>query len=552
MKILIIIFITCFSLTSIGQSETQRDYLVCYGQIWGFLKYFHPEPSNQDWDKTLLEDFDKIKNCSSDSEFNLIISTLINDCGSFTPKNRIISDSLTFEESYEWLESRLISDENKKTLFHLLQKKPNFKNKFIIEAAVGNPKIINEIEYGSYSCSPSVQFLALTRYWNIINYFCPNRDIIPRDWTTVYKDHVSNFINATSYEDYYFAVSRITSEIRDGHGFIKTDNNPMNDYKFAPFYCVNVSNGYYITIVWQDSLDSFNLKRMDRIISIDGISVEEKIKQIGTIISTSNDYDLSKSTHYLRLFDTDSVSITVEREGVLIREVVPTIDKETLMKRYTPNKSIITPQRPYRFLTDSISGKHYCFIDMGKLKRSDITREFKRNLYKTEQIIIDSRNYPNWTLIELTKVLIKGKRKFAHFKKMNFDYPGSFEWTQSQTIGNKRKGYDGDVYVLVDYHTMSQAEYTVMALQQHPNTFVIGGQTAGADGNISEIPLPFGIKSVFSGLGVFYPDKTPTQQVGVQRDYQIVQDKSYIEVQKDLILEKALELIRQNNAYNTR
>lgn len=99
---------------------------------------------------------------------------------------------------------------------------------------------------------------------------------------------------------------------------------------------------------------------------------------------------------------------------------------------------------------------------------------------------------------------------------------------------------------------MSQAEYTVMALQQHPNTIVIGGQTAGADGNISEIPLPFGIKSVFSGLSVFYPNRTPTQQVGVQRDYQIVQNISYIEEHRDLILEKALELIRQNNAYNTR
>jgi carboxyl-terminal processing protease len=549
-KILIIIFITCISYTSTGQSETQRDYLVCYGQIWGFLKYFHPEPSNQDWDKTLLEDFDKIKNCSSDSEFNLIISTLINDCGSFTPKNRIISDSLTFEESYEWLERSLISDENKKTLIHLLQNKPYFKNKYIAKTTVGNPKIINEIDYGTYSCSPSLQFLALTRYWNVINYFCPNRDIIPRDWTTVYKDHVSNFIDATSYEDYYFAVCKITSEIRDGHGFIKTDNNPMNDYKYAPFYCVNVSDGYYITFVWQDSLDSYNLKKMDRIISIDGISVEEKIKQIGTIISTSNDYDLSKSTYYLRLFDTDSVSITIEREGVLIREVVPTIDKATLTKRYIPSKTTNTP-RPYGFFTDSISGKKYCFIDMGKLKRSDITGKFKRNLYGTEQIIIDSRNYPNWTLIELTKVLIKGKRKFAHFKKMNFDYPGSFEWTQSQTIGNKRKGYDGDVYVLVDYNTMSQAEYTVMALQQHPNTIVIGGQTAGADGNISEIPLPFGIKSVFSGLGVFYPDRTPTQQVGVRRDHQIVQNKSFIEERRDLILEKALELIRQNNACNT-
>lgn len=547
MKTLVILFFSFLSFTSLAQDEKQQEYLVTYGQVWGFLKYFHPKPSTQDWDKKILDDFDNVKSCSSDSAFNGIISSLINDCGSYSPKKRVIVDSLVHEESYEWLESTRISGENKRTLIQLFQNKPNFENKYIKENAVGNPKITNEIAYDSYAYNPAIQFLALTRYWNIINYYCPNRDIIPRNWTAVYKDHVSNFVNAKTYEDYYFAVCKITAEIRDGHGFIETTNDPMNAYKYAPYYCMKVEEGYFITFVWQDSLDSYNLKRMDRIVSIDGISVEEKMKQIGTIVSTSNDYDLSKYTHYLRIFDADSVALTVERNGERIDVVLPTLSMETLMQR-NKSKKQMNPPSAYGFHTDSISGKNYCYINMGILKRSDITKEFKRNIYKTDHLIIDSRNYPNWTVIKLSKALIKGKRKFADFKKINFEYPGSYEWTQSQTIGNSRKGYQGTIYVLVDYHTMSQAEYTVMALQQHPNTIVIGGQTAGADGDTSRIPLPFGIKSVFSGLGVFYPDRSPTQQIGVRRDYQIVQNISYLEEQRDAILEKALELMRQKNA----
>lgn len=543
LKTLLIFIFTLLSLPTIAQYGDQTNYLVTYGQVWGFLKYFHPKPSEQNWDNVLLKDYERILNCTTDSAFNTIISSLINNCGDFTPKNRSIADSLKFEESFEWITTDRISIDNQKSLVYLLENKPSFKNNYITETPVGNPKIINELEYDVYSYMPNVQFLALTRYWNTINYYCPNRDLIPRNWNEIYKEYVADFLEAKNFEAYYFAVRKLTAEIRDGHGFIRTENDPMQNFKFAPFYCVNVEEGYFITIVWQDSLQPFHLQKMDRIVAINGIPIEEKMKEIGTYVSTSNDYYLSKSTYYLRIYDADSLSITVEREGELLHATIPTIDKETLLKRYQPSPSKYSPP-PYTFTIDSVSGKNYGYIDMKTLRRSDITRSFKKKLYKTDQLIIDMRNYPNWTLLKLSKVLLKGKRKFAKFKKLNFDFPGSYEWAESQTIGNNRKGYKGAIYVLVDYNTMSQAEYTVMALQQHPNTIVIGGQTAGADGNISEIPLPFGIRSVFSGLGVFYPNGSPTQQVGIKRNHKIVLNKSYLEQQNDVIREKALELIR--------
>jgi hypothetical protein len=37
----------------------------------------------------------------------------------------------------------------------------------------------------------------------------------------------------------------------------------------------------------------------------------------------------------------------------------------------------------------------------------------------------------------------------------------------------------------------------------------------GANGNVSSIPLPGGQRSMISGIGVFYPDKKPTQRVGI-------------------------------------
>lgn len=545
MKTLLFLLLISISSASFGQNATQTNYLARYGQVWGFLKYFHPASGETNWDQRLLDDFEKVKVCSNDAAFNALISSLITSCGEYTPKSRNIPDSLIYAECYEWQKSTSFSNENARWLSDLLHGKPEFNCKYVHEPPVGRPEFTNEPEYAYTSYNPALNYLALTRYWNIINYYCPNRNLIPRNWTEVYSDYVPVFLEAKTYEDYYFAVRRLTAEIRDGHGFIRTKEDPLNNYKFVPFYFVHVAEGYFVTVIWQDSLRPFDVQKMDRIVALNGVPMEERVKQLGEYASTSNDYYLSKYTSLLRRFTGDSVSVTIERNGKLLELFVPTIDGETLMQRHQPKtQDVVRP--PYIFLKDTISGKEYGYLDLAILKRSDINGKFKRQLRNTEHLIIDNRNYPNWTVLKLGKVLIEGKTKFAKFRKINFDYPGSFEWTESQTIGSKGKGYSGKIYVLVDYMTMSQAEYTVMAFQQHPNTVVIGAQTAGADGNISEIPLPYGVRSVFSGLAVYYPDGTCAQQTGVKRNYEVAQDLRHLTERRDIILEKALELMRGN------
>lgn len=526
-----------------GAQHSTAQYMVSYGQAWGFLKYFHPEPGNLKWDEILIADYPVLSNCKSDSAFNELIGRLIETCGEYNGSMRDISDSLMFEESFEWMNDGVFNTTHQGYLKELRMHKPHFENNYIQGTLVGNPKITEEDDYGDFSRNPAIQYLALTRYWNIINYYCPNRNLITENWNTVYLNYVPIFESIETYEDYYFAVRRLTAEIRDGHGFIRTTNDPMANYRYAPFYAVSVKEGIFITLVWNDSLKPSKLQVMDQLMEIDGIPVVEKMREVGSYVSTSNDYYLSKATHFLRITNADTMIVKIKRGDQLITDTLVTIDKETLQQRYKPVK--YAEPKPDGFFTDSISDRRYGYVNMGVLKRSDLGWKFKRKLRKVDHLIIDSRNYPNWTIIKLCGMLIEGKTTFAKFIKMNFDYPGSFEWTSSQVIGSSSKGYQGQIYVLVDYMTMSQAEYTVMALQQHPNTIVIGGQTAGADGNISEIPLPFGIRSVFSGLGVFYPDGRPTQQVGVHRDIEVIQDKSYLDQHRDLQMEKVMEIIRR-------
>ena len=103
--------------------------------------------------------------------------------------------------------------------------------------------------------------------------------------------------------------------------------------------------------------------------------------------------------------------------------------------------------------------------------------------------------------------------------------------------------YAGKVVILVDEVSQSQAEYTAMALRANPRAVVVGSTTAGADGNVSPIPLPGGLRSMISGIGVFYPDKRPTQRVGIIADVEARPTIAGIRAGRDEVLEQALRLL---------
>jgi C-terminal processing protease CtpA/Prc len=97
--------------------------------------------------------------------------------------------------------------------------------------------------------------------------------------------------------------------------------------------------------------------------------------------------------------------------------------------------------------------------------------------------------------------------------------------------------------ILVDENSISQSEFTTMAFRASPHAIVVGGTTAGADGNISPFLLPGGLQTQISGNGTFYPDKTPTQRVGIIPDLVARPTVAGIRAGRDEVLDAAMRQI---------
>ena len=61
--------------------------------------------------------------------------------------------------------------------------------------------------------------------------------------------------------------------------------------------------------------------------------------------------------------------------------------------------------------------------------------------------------------------------------------------------------------------------------------------------NVSPIPLPGGLNTMISGIGVFYPDRRPTQRVGIVADIEARPTIAGVRQGRDEVLEVALRQI---------
>jgi C-terminal processing protease CtpA/Prc len=143
----------------------------------------------------------------------------------------------------------------------------------------------------------------------------------------------------------------------------------------------------------------------------------------------------------------------------------------------------------------------------------------------------------------LGTLLIDKETMFARFTEGDLSNPGAFHWGATEFLKPEQRHYSGKVVILVDETSMSQAEYTAMAFRSARAAMVVGSTTAGADGNTSPFTLPGGLRAMISGIGVFYPDKTATQQIGIVPDVKVRPTIAGIRSGRDEVLEEALRQI---------
>ena len=97
--------------------------------------------------------------------------------------------------------------------------------------------------------------------------------------------------------------------------------------------------------------------------------------------------------------------------------------------------------------------------------------------------------------------------------------------------------------MLIDERAVSHAETTGLFLEAANGTKFIGSATAGANGDVRTLPVPGGIRIVYSGVGVRHADGRQLQRIGLVPDLEVKPTIRGIREGRDEVLEKALEYL---------
>lgn len=516
------------------------------GKVWGFLKYHHPEiaKGNYNWDYELFRFMPGYLKASTDTQREAMLLQWITGLGTIEKckKCNETAPDAHLKPDLEWIANRITNELLRNELLHIYRNRNQGKHFYIKMAnGVGNPEFKNENAYSNMSYpDDGFRILALFRYWNMINYFFPYTHLIDKDWDTVLMEYIPIFINAQNELEFELAAIQLIGDIKDTHANLWGGNNKIEEWKgnyYAPVHLRFIENKLVVTDYYNlEFKNEAGLEIGDVITKIDG-------KSINDIVLASSKY-YPASNNPTRLRDLSADMLRSNKRELEIEYIKDGALKSKMLKLYPKNSLNIyrwyrkSDEKCYKLLNDSIG-----YVTLMSIKDTDIA-EIKHDFKDTKGIIIDIRNYPStFVPFKVGSFFVSKSTPFVKFTNGNVTNPGEFTFTKELKIPKSKESYNGKVIVLVNELSQSQAEYTAMAFRAGDNTTIIGSTTAGADGNVSTIMLPGGLRTMISGIGVYYPNGEETQRVGIVPDIEVKPTIHGIKNGKDELIEKAIELI---------
>ncbi|HAA16240.1 MAG TPA: hypothetical protein DCE41_32865 [Cytophagales bacterium] len=524
----------------------QRMALVV--KLWGHVKYYHPHVADgtHNWDQTLISYQPALKNAESADEFNSVLLAMFTEVGDVPEADGTrptVPDSLNNNLDLSWIQDPMLSGEVSQYLEKVWEEARPRPHVQVDDQWTGNPTLFAaDARFAgspSYPIEPQ-RFLAVARYWNVIHYFFPYKDLMDQTWETSLDMAIPEVLGAANALEYHLALLRLVNSIDDTHSYFNSEIYwNWRGWAYPPFLARFVENQLVVT---RTILNLGSVSVGDIILSIDGKTVEEWIEELWPYAHGSNEEARLSVIAELIIRRNPGAFSAILSDGT--REY--TVDLERLG---TYSEMLFLPENgPY--WVEQVGGCRVGRIDMALLETGQINTMFNE-LNRMDVLVFDIRNYPQGTLWELVNYLYPGPIHIATFEIPNLRFPGHFSMGEEEIGQGTTSPWDGNLIILFDEQTISQAEYTIMGLEQFPGALKVGSTTAAADGNLAWVYLPGGIEAAATFLGVFYPDFTPTQRVGIQPDIYVKPTVEGIRAGRDEVLEAAYEAIDISQCLST-
>jgi len=525
-------------------STVQCENLYTLGKVWGVAKYYHPAFTTgaADWDKELLDLLPKVMEAKDSAEADAMLVDWLTGLDNIEPKEPsppYIGDKGTkqtkVEPNLEGLHGDAVSQDLSEAILTLTNSPVSIGTGGpMIFTSYGASSFENEKPYEEMSYDDdAMRFLGLFRYWNVIEFYYPHKDIIDEDWDAVLVEFIPRILEGDELT-YKQTLAEMTTRIQDSHTGI-VDNGGVLDLswgdKYAPLRFSNVEDKVVVTQLTAKYANTTPLKIGDVVQKRDGVEIESVIQEQLKYHSVSRENTFANALQrYLFATSEDSMKLTVLRNGETLELDVPCYEDGRPEEKTMPS---------HKLLAGNIGLINPGYLEEGEL--SSVMETFK----DTKGLIVDLRQYPSVDFYEpLSQYIMPHFVTFANLSHPDQQFPGRFYMTEPSPYVCGRENpdyYKSKIVILINEETISSAEFSTMALRQAPNATVIGSPSMGADGNVAKITLPGNVLTRFTSKGVYTPDGGQTQRIGLQPDIVCKPTIAGIAEGRDELLETAIQ-----------
>lgn len=394
----------------------------------------------------------------------------------------------------------------------------------------------------------SARLRAVFKIWVVFKYFFPYLNLMDNEWDTNLIPALTACEQSNDAESYVLAISKLLKQTCDSHVWVNSQVLRKKIGEASPPFECRLIQRHPVIVRLTSNAKYLGLSLGDQILKIDGKDWQTAFDEIRSYVPASTKQAECASVLSLLFKGKTNSTISVEvfdgnsnRTVICEREILPVYDKPSV--------------QPFQII-DHLNRIGYA--DLTRLQIEQIDKMFEQ-LEFCDALIFDLRGFPKGTGWEISgrlnsdKMVVAGRKVRSATKTaaiIKCPKVTTFDTTEDElrtkysnsfaTVGGSRKpSYSGKTVLLVDERTISQGEFTAQMFKAANNTILIGSQTAGANGDLTNFCIPGNLRIELTGQAVFHPDGSVLQRVGLTPDVVIQPTIEGVRSNKDEVLEGA-------------
>jgi Peptidase family S41 len=406
--------------------------------------------------------------------------------------------------------------------------------------SVGTPHAIFDSAYADAPYPPrALRQLAGVRVWMVARRFWAYSHLAREDFDAVLARALPALGDAADSRAYAQALAELSTHLPDGHTRVSGPAlqellGPAN----APVELRVVEGRFAVWRALPEAADA-GVARGDVVLAVDGRPVAEREAFLGRYQTASHPEALRAKLCRRLLSGPPGSTAQVQLEqagGAPVTVTLPRGDYPALLEE--------PPPPHYRVLEGNLG-----YVDLSHLLPEEVDPMFAA-LAGTRAIVFDDRGYPHGTGFTIgPRLNVKHPRGVARFQEPLVTLAWGEDADGARTFLQTLPPAQGALYtrptvMLIDDQAISQSEHTGLIFEAYSGTTFVGSPTAGANGDVSFMPLPGGLRLSFTGHDVRHADGRQLQNIGLMPDVPVRPTLAGVRAGRDEVLEAAVRYLQ--------